>query len=300
MKARLERLWTRVFFRPAHPLGLLAARTVVCAQALWILLSRPDLPELLDWPEEFFAFGGRLLALRFGILVLPPTVERGLFLLLHALLVSALVGVRPRASCLAAGLLLYHFAPFEELIAGLPHTAFGGLTVPTLALLLLSFAEVPSRRAAPSGEYRWPLALIQLLFSFSYLFPTLAKLRFSGPGWFSAETIHYYALGNATVTGAPLALWVASQPLLCGAIALATLLIEASAPLVVVFPAYAAAFVPAALAFHIGILLVIGYFFPSLPLLLLLIDWDSLGRRLTASERGDSRRCGAAPPCSRS
>jgi hypothetical protein len=280
VRERLERLWAHVFFRPAHPLGLVAARTIVCAQALWILLSRPDLPELVAWPDEFAALGGRALALRFGVMGLPLAVERGLFLLLHGVLLSALVGLRPRVSCLLAGLLLYHFAPFEELIAGLPHTAFGGLTVPTLALLLLSFAEPPSRRAAPAADYRWPLALIQLLFSFSYLFPTLAKLRFSGPGWFSAETIHYYALGNATVTGAPLAVWVASQPLLCEAIALGTFLVEVSAPLVVVFPAFAAAFVPAALAFHLGIVLVIGYFFPSLPLLLLLLDWDALGRRL--------------------
>ena len=283
MRGRLARLWAHVFFRPAHPLGLVAVRTIVCAQALWILLSRPDLPELVAWPDEFVALGGRALALRFGVMGLPLTVERGLFLLVHGVLLTALVGLRPRVSCLLAGLLLYHFAPFEELIAGLPHTAFGGLSVPTLALLLLSFAEPPSRRAAPATEYRWPLALIQLLFSFSYLFPTLAKLRFSGPGWFSAETIHYYALGNATVTGAPLAVWVASQPLLCGAIALGTFLVEVSAPLVVVFPAFAAVFVPAALAFHLGIVLVIGYFFPSLPLLLLLLDWDALGRRWAAA-----------------
>jgi hypothetical protein len=280
VRARLERLWAHVFFRPAHPLGLLAARAIVCGQALWILLSRPDLPELAEWPAEFLALAGRPLALRFAFLGPPVALERGLYLLLHALLLAALAGLRPRASCLGAGLLLYHFAPFEELIAGVPHTAFGGLTVPTLALLLLAFAETPARRTAPSGEYRWPLALVQLLFCFSYLFPTLAKLRFSGPGWFSAETIHYYALGNATVTGAPLALWVASQPLVCGAIALGTLLIEVSAPLVVVFPAYAAVFIPLALAFHGGIALVIGYFFPSLPLLLLLLDWDALGRRL--------------------
>lgn len=284
MRVRLARLWAHVFFRPAHPIGLTGVRAVVCLQALWILLSRPDLPELAAWPAEFFAFTDRFQALRFG-LGLPLAVERGLFLLLHALLVAALLGVRPRATGLAAGLLLYHFAPFEELIAGLPHTAFGGLTVPVLALVLLAFADSPSRRAPASAEYRWPLALIQLLVCFSYTFPTLAKLRFSGPGWFSAENIHYYALGNATVTGAPLALWVASQPLLCGAIALATFLIEASAPLAVVFPSYAAAFIPAALAFHIGVLLVIGYFFPGLPLLLLLLDWDALGRRLDRSAR---------------
>jgi hypothetical protein len=40
------------------------------------------------------------------------------------------------------------------------------------------------------------------------------------------------------------------------------------------------AFLPAALLFHAGIVLAIGYFFPSLPLLLLLVDWDAVGRRL--------------------
>jgi hypothetical protein len=276
----LQRLWSHVFFRPAHPLGLLAVRSVACVQGLWILLSRPDLPELASWPADFFAFGDRFLGLRFGFVGLPLALERGLFLLLHALLAATLLGRWPRASGFAAGLLLYHFAPFEELIAGIPHAAFGGLTVPVLALLLLSFAEAPSWRAPARSEYRWPLALVQLLFAFSYLFPTLAKLRFSGPDWFSADNIHHYALGNATITGAPFALWVAARPLVCAAIALGTFLLEASAPLVVVFPGFARGFIPAALAFHLGILLAIGYFFPSLPLLLLLLDWDALGRRL--------------------
>ena len=283
--SRLVALRDQVFFRPAHPIGPLAVRTLCCLQALWILLSRPDLPELAGWPAEFRLSGGPWLPIRFGIVGLPVAAERGLFLALHALLVAALLGVRPRATCLGAGLLLYHFAPFEELIAGLPHAAFGGLTVPLLGLLVLSFAETPSWTAPASAEYRWPVALIQLLFSFSYLFPTLAKLRFSGLGWFSADTITHYALGNATVTGAPLALWVADRPALCFAIALGTFTLEASSPLVVWSPAFAAVFIAAALVFHVGILLVIGYFFPSLPLLLLLLDWDALGGRWPRAAR---------------
>ena len=55
---------------------------------------------------------------------------------------------------------------------------------------------------------------------------------------------------------------------------------EASSPLVVVSSRFALAFLPAALLFHLGIVLAIGYFFPSLPLLLLLVDWDALGRAL--------------------
>jgi hypothetical protein len=272
-------LWDRVWFRPAHPLSLVATRAIVSLQALWILLSRPDLPDLARWPSEFWVLSGPWLPARFGIVGLPLGVEYGLFVILHGLLLAALLGLRPRVSCFLSGLLLYHFAPFEEAIAGLPHTAFGGLTVPVLVLLVLSFAESPPRSGEPSPEYRWPFALAQLLFACSYFFPTLAKLRFSGAGWFTAENIRYYALGNLAVTGAPLAAWVAERPAVCGAIALGTLLLEGLSPLVVLSPAAAMAFIPAALVFHVGIVLVIGYFFPSLPLLLLLLDWDAVGRR---------------------
>jgi hypothetical protein len=278
-------LWERVWFRPAHPLCLTATRVIVSAQALWILLSRPDLPDLVRWPAEFFVLSGRALPARFGIVGLPHAVEQGLFVVLHVALVAAVLGLRPRVSCFVSALLLYHFAPFEEVIAGLPHTAFGGLTIPVVALFVLSFALAPSRRAAPSAEFRWPFALVQLLFAFSYFFPLLAKLRFSGAGWFTADNIRYYALGNLAVTGAPLAAWVADRPLVCRAIALGTLALEGLSPLVVLSPAAAMAFVPAALAFHIAIVLVIGYFFPSLPLLLLLLDWDGLGRRIDRTRR---------------
>jgi hypothetical protein len=284
------RWWDRVWFRPAHPLCLTATRVILALQALWILLSRPDLPDFARWPAEFWVLCGRALPARFGIVGLGVGVEHALFLVLHAALLAALLGLRPRLACLLSGLLLYHFAPFEEVIARMPHTAFGGLTVPAVGLLVLSFAAAPAWRGAPSADYRWPFALVQLLFAFGYFFPALAKLRFSGPGWFTAENIRYYALGNLAVTGAPLAAWVAQRPVVCRLIALGTLALEGLSPLVVFSRAFAMAFVPAALAFHIGIVLVIGYFFPSLPLLLLLLDWNALGRRLDPVEhdRGPS------------
>jgi hypothetical protein len=277
----LNRLWERVWFSPAHPLCLTACRVILCAQALWILLSRPDLPDLARWPREFWVLADPWLALRFG-LGLPPPLEWALFVVLHASLLAALLGLRPALTCFVSALLLYHFAPFEEALASLPHTAFGGLTVPTLGLFVLSFARLPPWRGAPSWEHRWPFALVQLLFALSYFFPTLAKLRFSGLDWYTADNIAYYVLGNFTVTGAPLALALAARPVLCGAVAAGTLLLEALSPLVVVSSRFALAFVPAALLFHVGIRLTIGYFFPSLPLLLLLLPWDAIGRRLDA------------------
>jgi hypothetical protein len=278
----LRGLWERVWFRPAHPLCLTAARVILCAQALWILASRPDLPDLARWPREFWVLTDPRIAWRFG-LGLPAPVEWALFAVLFVALVLALCGVRPAVSCFAAALLLYHFAPLEEVVVGLPHTAFGGLTVPVLGLFILSFAR-PSG-GAPAAENRWPFALIQFLFALGYFLPFLAKLRFSGPAWFTAENMHYYALGNATVTAAPLAAALAARPLLCAAVAIGTLLLEGLSPLVVVSARFALAFLPAAALFHAGIVLTLGYFFPSLPLLLLLLDWDAIGRRFAAGGR---------------
>jgi hypothetical protein len=277
VKVLLLAWWEQAFFRPAGPLGLHAARVILCLQALWILLSRPDLPELAGWPRAFWGVAPPLLDVRFGM-VLPLALEHVLFLLLHAALVACLVGVWPRATALLSALLLYHFAPFEEAIVGLPHTSFGGLTLPVLGLAIVSFAPAPPRNAPPSPEYRWPLALIQLLFVCGYFFPMLAKLRYSGPGWFTGANIANYALGNWGVTNAPWALWVAGHPVAAQAIAVGTLLLETLSPLVLLSATFAAAFVPVALAFHVGIMLVIGYSFPSLPLLALLLDWDRLQR----------------------
>lgn len=281
----LSRIWEHVWFRPASPLGLTASRVLVSAQALWILLSRPDLPEILTWPAEFWAPAGRWLPFRFGIFLLPVAAERVLFVVLHGTLLAALVGLVPRSSCFLSGVLLYHFAPFEEAIAGMPHTSFGGLTLPVLAFFILSFAEVPAWREKASQEYRWPVALVQLLFAFSYLFPALAKLRYSGPAWFTGENIRSWAFANLSITEAPWTLWLASSLVACWAVALGTMAIELLSPLVVLSAATAMLFVPAALAFHVGIVQTLGYFFPSAPLLLLYLDWDRVHRWLLARRR---------------
>jgi hypothetical protein len=274
---RLRAAWDHAFFRPAAPLGLRAARVILCAQALWVLLSRPDLPQLAAWPSAFWGVAPALLRARFGM-GLPAAAEQALYVLLHAALAACLLGLWPRATALLSALLLYHFAPFEEAIVALPHTSFGGLTVPVLGLAVLSFAPAPPRAAEPSSEYRWPLALIQLLFVCGYFFPMLAKLRYSGPLWFTGENIRNYALGNWGVTAAPLALWVAASPWAARVIAAFTLLLETSSPLVLLSSTFAAVFAVVAVGFHVGIMLAIGYSYPSLPLLALLLDWDRIER----------------------
>lgn len=278
-RERLHALWERTWFRPASPVALTATRALVSAQALWIVLSRPDLPDLVAWPREFWRGVPALTRLRFGILGAPLLLEQGLFVALHVALAAALLGVRPRTSCVVSALLLYHFAPFEEILVGMPHTFFGGLTLPVLALCVLSFAEVPPRGAGPSAEYRWPITLVQLLFSLNYFGAALAKLYHSRFAWFTADTIRGYTLGHWAMTAPPWAQWVGEDPVLPWAVALGTGLLEFLFPLAALSSRAAALLVPAAFAFHIGIIWSMRIFFPSLPLLLLFVDWEWLARQ---------------------
>lgn len=294
MRPRLAALWERLWFRPASPLGLVAARILLSAQALWIVLSRPDLPELRGWPPEFWAFVDPVMRLRFGIVAAPDWLERSLFLALHGMLVATLLGVAPRLAAFLSAVLLYHFAPFEEILVGMPYTSFGGLTLPVLGLFILAFAEAPDRDAGRSPEYRWPLTLLRILFAFSYLFPGLLKLRYSGLGWFTGPNISAWLIANYGITQAPGALWIASRPAVSWAVALGTMVLELGFVLVVLSRAAALVLVPMAVAFHLGIAWSVRYWFLSLPMLLLYVDWDWLDdrlrrRRLSGADRPEPR-----------
>lgn len=251
-----------------------ATRVILASQALWILLSRPDLPGLAAWPEVFWSGVEPGLRMRFAYVPLGPTVAWLRFGVLIAALLAALVGLWPRISSAVAAVLLYQVAPLEEILAGIPHTSFGGLTTPTIGLFLVAFADAPAADAPPSPEWRWPVALTRLVFAFSYLSPLLAKLRFAGPAWFSADNIRAWVMVNEPLTHAPWGPAVAGSDALCWTIALGTLALEASFPLAAFSRRAARILVPLAAAFHAGTALVLGYFFPSLPLLLLFVDWD--------------------------
>lgn len=264
----------RAFFAPAAPRLLRATRVILAGQALWIVLSRPDLPELTAWPQLFWAGAPPGLRARFGFAPLGLAFEWVRFGVLVAALLATLVGLWPRISAAIAASLLYQFAPMEEAIAGIPHTSFGGLTTSVVGLFLLTFAEAPARDAPPSCEYRWPVTLTRLFFAFSYLSPLLAKLRFAGPAWFTADNIRAWIMVNVPLTGAPWGAAVAASDALCWTVALTTFALELLFPLAVFSRRAALTLVPLAALFHLGTVLALGYFFPSLPLLLLFVEWD--------------------------
>ncbi len=297
MRSRLIATWDRFWFRPAGPFGLIAARAIVSLNALWIVLSRPDLPGVLGWPPGFWISASRGLASRFLVLGLPLAVERALYGILVLALVAALFGLWPRVACLTAALLLYHFAPFADLFFWLPGPYFRGLTLPLLALLLLSFAEAPRPSAAPSPEWRWPLAAIQVCFAATYLLSGLSKLVSVGPVWATARNFEGLVLGMMfpEVTP-PWAHVFVGRTWLCWLGAAAGVFMDFGVP-IALFSAKAARWIlPAIFLGHLAIVPIFGIFFLALPGLLLFVDWDALVARWRAKWAPQPTRAARSRP----
>lgn len=275
--------WEHHWFRTADPLGVVAVRVLAAANALWLVLSRPDLPGVLAWPAELWAGYASGSAVRFLVLVLPVAVERGLYVLLHGALVASLFGLRPRLSCGLAAVLLYHFAPFTQLM-GSGNLWFQGLTLPLLMLFIVAFAAPARLGAPPSWEHRWPLEAARFLLAASYFLAGVAKLVQVGPLWLSGDHLAQMLLLQATrqTVATPWALGLAASPAACWLGAIGTVGLELAWPLALVSRRAAGVIVPLALAGHVAIIGALGLVFLNLPLLLLFVDWDGLARRWAA------------------
>lgn len=268
------------FWLAAEPrLNLEAARVVLAATALWVVLSRFDLPSLLELPPEMYSRVGAARRFRF-VLVLPLALERGLYVALHLCLVAALVGYRARAACLASGLLLYHFAPVETLVRT-ANPYLRGLTLPALGLLLWSFSPATDARGGHSAP-GWPLRLVQVVVCQVYVFAAYAKLVTSGWAWATGDNVRGYLLVlNQLLVWPPEAapgLTVASSPVACWTLAVGGIAFELLFPLVLLWPRTRVVLLPMAFAFHVANAVLFRIFFQNVWLLLLFVDWDKLRR----------------------
>jgi hypothetical protein len=283
--------WDALWFVPETPHALAAARIVFALQALWILLSR-DIPALSALPAPFWSDVTAAARWRYVLWDGHPGLERGLEVLALAALAGAALGVRARACCAAAALLLYHLAPLETLFYT-PSPWATGLTIPVLGLVVLAaspcdavLALRPSPAAAEPWEYGWPLRLLQLFVAQPYLFSGWAKLVNAGPAWASAANMRAWLLlsnqdDQLAVFTAP-GLWIADRPALCLAMGVAALAFDLGFVAAVFWRRARVVLVPAAVLFHLGVLFTQNYFFLSMPLLLVFVDWSAIFRRSTA------------------
>jgi vitamin K-dependent gamma-carboxylase-like protein len=296
---RARGAWERFWFAPETARNLSAARIILAAQALWILLSR-DIPGLSRLPAEFWTDVPASARWRFLIWEGHPGLETALQAVTVAALLGVLLGVAARACCLLAALLLYHMAPLETLFFT-PSPWAKGLTLPVLGLLTLSLSPCADalrlggrRSTAVAGgpEHGWPLRLTQLFACQPYLFSGIAKLRSAGLGWASAENMRAWLLlanqdDQLAVFRAP-GLWLADRPALCAAMGALGLAMDLGFIVVLFSRRSRWVLVPAALLFHAAIVVTQNYAFLSAPLLLIFVDWGPWTRGARRPDGGSA------------
>lgn len=292
---RAELLWQRFWFAPESARNLAAARILFGVHALWILLSR-DWPAVSGLPREIWAAVPETARWRFLIWEGHPGLEWALQAATIASLVSAVLGIWPRAACLTAGLLLYHLAPLETLFFN-PSPWVKGLTPTVPALIALGLSPcgdawaLSARRTPPPpcGEYGWALRFAQLLVCQIYFFSGYSKVMRAGWGWASGENIRDWMLlatqQDQRVVFDSLGPWLAARPLLCSAAGAFALALDLGFILVLVSRRARVVLPLAAVGFHVGILLSLNYVFLNLPHLLLFVDWDRATRSIRTPAR---------------
>jgi len=293
MMKMLRRRWDAIWFRPASRASFVATRVFVAAYSIWILASNPDLPSVVGWPVSFWRPIHRTILLRFGYFGLHSGVEWILFVLLGLLLVAVMFGVTIRVTAFAAGMLLYHFAPLDSLLASGDFITMGGLTVPTVMMFAIWAADRGNN--AESSDYRWPVVLGQLLLAMSFLLGGITKLRYVGWNWYTGANVSQLALATWSFSGRQAALWIATHVSAAWIVALGSAVLDwLFVPAVlsrrarwVVLPLALIALAVRSVAF--------GVHWLAAPLLLLFADWDSVsnywrGRRNGLTARASSER----------
>ncbi len=287
--SRAAAAWHRYFFheRAATDLGL--SRAVFFALAFVYYVTQ----DFTEWgtvarelwmPTPLF----RLLA----IPLLPAPAIGAIQLLFKAALALAAVGLGTRISMPVA------FACAAYLL-GLPHNFgqvqhFDTLVVLVLGILAFSHAGAAcsidawrrARRglppAPPSGEYTWPIRAIWVMTAVIFFAAGLSKLRHSGLEWVFSDHLatllirHQYFVSD----GEPLTAWgplIAAYPLAARLLAAISLGTELFYPLALFSRRARAVFVPAGIAFLIGIRLLMGPTFePFVMCSVFWVPWTAL------------------------
>jgi len=284
----------RYWFRPASAVNLAVARILFAATALWIVLSRPDLPTLLTLPDVIWMSVPRMHRVAY-LLVFNLMTERVLYVTLAISLMAAIIGLRARVACFVSGLLLYHFAPLETLF-WTPDPTLRGLTLPTLGLIILAFSRCDrvlsvggAKRKTPliSPEHRWPIRLLQLLLAEVYWFAGIAKLRNAGLAWVSANNLQGYLMAYSQLYGihggSSLGYRVAAHGTICSLIAWIGISVELLFPLALFSTRAAMLLVPLAFLVHVGNAVLMHIVFLDAALLLIFVDWPALHARFRAA-----------------
>jgi len=295
-RAAYDTLLERFYFAATAPTGLAICRIWLYAFVIYVVLDndvrqwasvpadlwRPIL--LLGWVPQSLVSIEVLSAARLALLTAAG---------------CSLLGLATRLSTrLTLGLAIFVFG-LAQCFGKVNH----GLTLVMFALAIFALSRCGdalsldawwARRGgrpvpANSGEYRWPIALMQALMVTVFFASAVCKLRNSGLAWVTSDHLlntllrnHY--TGHHPPTG--LGLWLAQFPLLCHLVAALSLWSEFSAPLALYIRWYRWLVVPSLLGMQIGIYLTMGVAFEGFWVCYLFWgDWNWVAERFVALAR---------------
>jgi hypothetical protein len=290
--ARRAEAW---LYAPGDPRRLAALRIGLGA-VLAVRLATGPYQELARQPAALFR---PISFLRLLDAMPPPTVVAVLQVVALAAAILATLGVAARVTLPLAW------------VAGLPLIAMTssiGKVVHNDVLLLLALVPLlpaptgdawslaalrrrgsgrPRTGRWPSPRYGWPVRTATVVVAGAYFFTGLAKLLHAGPAWVTSGNLRWVLYASSDAQAAPnqAALFVADRPWLAHLVALATLVLELSFPLVLVRPRLSWVLVPGVLGLHAGIWVAMGlnYWPMAATVLLVLVDWAALADRLRPS-----------------
>ena len=265
-------------------------RSALCALLAWRLLEGP-------WQEVAGRADG--LYRPVSIMHLFPSMPGDTVALL-----ATVVGVAA-AALAALGLSLRVTLPLAIAAAVLLNAMWSstGKIMHTNALLVLCLIPFAAAAFSPahrrlrhdldgeSAAYGWPLGLAMVAVAASYFFAGAAKLWHSGLDWVTSDNMRWilYAASDKQADPNGLALFVADQPLLAHAAAGATLFLELTFPIVLVWATARWLYVPGAVLLHLGIYLTmeLDYSAQALTVVVVFTNWDRLraGARFPGARR---------------
>ena len=292
--ARLGAGWHSFWFASTSPTNLAVCRIAFFGGLLGLYRTR----DVSAWSEVSRAFWMPTFFFRIlRIPVLPRSAVGSLQTLWKVMLAFSCVGLFTRPSTLTAFVL-------GSYLLGLPHN-FGkvhhgnALLVFIQGILALSRCgdawsidrlhrtvrrrgDGATHAAAATGEYTWPIRLVQLLISLAFFGAGVSKMRRSGLAWITSDNLavllvqrQYDASSTPSTSWGP---FVARYGRVCRLLAAATVAIELSYPLALVRREARWIVLPAACAMLGGIRALLGpSFWPFILCHLFWVPWDRVG-----------------------
>jgi hypothetical protein len=257
------------WFAPAPAERLAAVRILVGAFAtLWV---GGRLPETFAVAHLGASHWKPIGVTRMLSAPLPPGLAIAIAIATTVLLVAFTLGLAYRFVAPAAALGILWTLTYRNSYGMVFHTE-NLLVLHVLALACAPAADAWAlwRRPAPAPEagYGWILKLLAVLTAATYLLAGIAKLRIAGFAWLDGEQLrNQIAVDNLrkALLGdsiAPLATPFLDHPSWFTAFSVMTIMLELSAPIVLLHPRAAKLWALMAWGFHVGVVLLMNIWFP--------------------------------------